>query len=183
MQRWDVKTLSDPARNDARLAPADIERNSVTNLRQMQKRSGDGPERIAPEENTVYEVTAQLIEARWIWDRREGTPTKEKGDRDIHLVISEPGFPRRKMIVEFPDIACVANASTAVKKMIRDARNAFLDCFGLMPSSDRPFHKFVGKPKATINGVGFVDRPHATGHAPHGMEIHPVLHFASTDCA
>jgi hypothetical protein len=35
---------------------------------------------------------------------------------------------------------------------------------------------------ATISGVGFVDRPHAIGHAPSGVEIHPVLFFSSSDC-
>jgi hypothetical protein len=64
--------------------------------------------------------------------------------------------------------------------MIRDARNAFLDCKGLMPSADKPFRKLTGT--ATINGVGFFDRPHATGHAPHGIELHPVLSFSSSDC-
>ncbi len=64
--------------------------------------------------------------------------------------------------------------------MMRDARNAFIDCEGLMPSADKPFKSLTGT--ATINGVGFFDRPHATGHAPQGIELHPVLAFSSTDC-
>jgi hypothetical protein len=86
---------------------------------------------------------------------------------------------RRQDVVEFPDPACV-EAQAALKKMMRDARNAFLDCKGLQPSSDKPFHPLSGE--ATINGVGFFDRPHATGHAPHGIELHPVLFFSSSDC-
>jgi hypothetical protein len=83
------------------------------------------------------------------------------------------------MIVEFPDPACV-NAAPAIKKMMRDARNAFLAHRGLMPSADKPFQQLNGT--ATINGVGFFDPPHATGHAPNGIELHPVLFFSSTDC-
>jgi hypothetical protein len=64
--------------------------------------------------------------------------------------------------------------------MMRDARQAFLDCKGLMPSADKLFKQLTGT--ATINGVGFFDRPHATGHAPFGIEIHPVLHFSSSSC-
>ena len=49
-----------------------------------------------------------------------------------------------------------------------------------MPPSNKPFQQLSGT--ATINGVGFFDRPHATGHAPGGIELHPVLFFTSTDC-
>ncbi len=43
------------------------------------------------------------------------------------------------MIVEFSDPACV-ETQPALNKMMRDARNAFLDCKGsLQPSSDKPF--------------------------------------------
>jgi hypothetical protein len=180
-QRWTIKTLSDPAAGQVKLAPEKIERISVTELRKMRKPPNAPPGRIAPTETTVYEVTAELVEARWVWDPRPGTDDNDRGDRDIHLVIAEPGHGRRKMIVEFPDPACVG-AVPALKKMIRDARNAFLACRGLMPSSDKPFHLFAGHAKATINGVGFFDRPHAHGAAPSGIELHPVLAFASSVC-
>jgi hypothetical protein len=46
--------------------------------------------------------------------------------------------------------------------------------------ANKPFKTLTGN--ATISGVGFFDRPHATGHAPFGVELDPVLSFASTDC-
>ena len=180
-ERWEVKTLSDPQASAVKLDPTKIKRISIKTLRTKQKPAGASTEqRISPVETTVYEVEAALIKARWVWDPRPGTPTKKKGDRDIHLVIAAPSDHALTMIVEFPDPACV-EAQPALKKMMRDARNAFLDCKGLQPSSDKPFHPLNGQ--ATINGVGFFDRPHATGHAPHGIELHPVLFFSSSDCA
>jgi hypothetical protein len=179
-ERWDIKTLSDPAAGQVNLDPTKIKKVSVKSLRLKTRPPGFSEEdRVAPVETTVYEVKAALVEARWIWDPRPGTPVKKKGDRDIHLVIAAPSDHSLTMIVEFPDPACV-NAAPAAKKMMHDARNAFLACRGLMPSADKPFQKLNGT--ATINGVGFFDRPHATGHAPDGIELHPVLFFNSTDC-
>jgi hypothetical protein len=34
-----------------------------------------------------------------------------------------------------------------------------------------------------VRGRRFFDRPHATGHAPDGIELHPVLFFSSSDCS
>jgi hypothetical protein len=179
-ERWEIKTLSDPAAGQVKLDPNEIKKVSVKSLRLKKKPPGSSEkERIAPVETTVYEVNAALVEARWIWDPSPGTALKKKGDRDIHLVIAAPSDHSLTMIVEFPDPACV-DAAPAVKKMIRDARNAFIACRGLMPSANKPFQQLSGT--ATINGVGFFDRPHATGHAPDGIELHPVLFFSSTDC-
>ena len=49
------------------------------------------------------------------------------------------------------------------------------------PPDDRATVAVVGG-EATITGVGFFDRPHATGHAPFGIELHAVLFFSSSDC-
>ena len=51
---------------------------------------------------------------------------------------------------------------------------------GVNAACEQAFKQLTGT--ATINGVGFYDRPHAIGHAPFGVEIHPVLFFASSDC-
>jgi hypothetical protein len=172
-----VKTLADPAADKVELAPSKIKHISVRTLRNKQKPAhppGPPGTWISPVETTVYEVKAQLVEARWIWN-----PSTKEGDRDIHLVVAEPGKPELTMIVEFPDPACVG-ARPALKKMMRDARNAFIACKGRMPPSSKPFKSLNGI--ATINGIGFFDRPHATGHAPHGIELHPVLFFSSSAC-
>ena len=162
------------------LDPSAIKKISVKTLRQIKKPAASGDARIPPVETTVYEVKAALIKGRWVWDPTPSTPDKKRGDRDIHLVIAAPTDHALTMIVEFPDPACV-DATPELKKMMRDARNAFISCQGLMPSANKPFKPLTGT--ATINGVGFFDRPHATGHAPFGVELHPVLFFASSDCS
>jgi hypothetical protein len=179
VERWKVKTLADDDAGDVKLDPSAIKHYSVRTLRRFKKPAGSGQARIPPVETTVYEVKAALIKARWVWDPRPSIPDKKRGDRDIHLVIAATADQSLTMIVEFPDPDCVG-AKPELKKMMRDARNAFISCQGLMPSADKPFKQLTGT--ATINGVGFFDRPHASGHAPFGMEIHPVLFFASSDC-
>ncbi len=176
-ERWDVKTLSDPAAGTVELAPDQIRHIKVSTLRRKQPATAVGNEtpRTSPVETTVYEVEAALIEARWEWNK-----STEKGDRDIHLVIADPSDHDLRMIVELPDPACVA-AEPALQKMMRDARAAFVACKGLMPALPKPFQPLSGT--ATINGVGFFDRLHGQkGRAPHGIELHPVLFFSSSDC-
>jgi hypothetical protein len=179
VERWDIKTLSDVNADQVKLDPSAIKHVSVKTLRLKKKPADAAPGRIPPVETTVYEVKAALIKARWVWDPRPGTLDKKRGDRDIHLVIAAPSDKALTMIVEFPDPACV-DAKDELKKMMRDARNAFISCQGLMPPSNKPFKTLSGT--ATINGPGFFDRPHAIGHAPFGVEIHPVLFFSSSDC-
>lgn len=168
-------TLADDDADAVKLEPSAIKHVSVKTLRVNKKPQGAGPERIPPVETTVYEVKAALVKARWVWDPTPSTPDKKRGDRDIHLVIAAPSDHSLTMIVEFPDPAC-AQAQPELKKMMRDARNSFISCEGLMPPANKPFKPLSGT--ATVNGVGFFDRPHASGHAPFGVELHPVLFFA-----
>jgi hypothetical protein len=75
-ERWEIKTLSDPQAGTVKLDPSQIKHISVKTLRTKQKPAGASTEqRIGPVETTVYEVEAALIKARWVWDRRPGTPT------------------------------------------------------------------------------------------------------------
>ncbi len=117
-ERWEIKTLSDPQVGAVKLDPSQIKHISVKTLRTKQKPAGASTEqRISPVETTVYELEAALIKARWVWDPRSGTPTKKKGDRDIHLVIAAPSDHALTMIVEFPDPACVeAQAASGISK-------------------------------------------------------------------
>jgi hypothetical protein len=59
------------------------------------------------------------------------------------------------------------------------ARLAVVAACGFAPNSN--FHHLTGS--ATITGIPFFDfLHHQTGHAPNGIELHPVLKFTGT-CA
>jgi len=89
VERWPVKTLSDQDATRVNFTPV---QSSVAALRSL---AAPAPlpqsSRIAPTELTVFTLTAQVVEM-----------TLEE-DRDIHLVIAEPGDASSTMITEFPD--------------------------------------------------------------------------------
>src|SRR5439155_25029382 len=120
--------------------------------------------RIAPTELTVFTLTAQVVEM------------KLEEDRDIHLVIAEPGDASATMITEFPDAdECSGAVGSAHAQEMRTARAALIGAFG-QPSSSQ-FTNLTGT--ATLTGVGFFDFLHGqTGVAPDGIELHPVTRFA-----
>jgi len=82
------------------------------------------------------------------------------------------------MVVKFPFKDCVAAAPLLKKRMVA-ARKAFISkCKSGTPRTQ--FHDLSGT--ATITGVGFYDRPHASGASQYGVELHPVLRFSSSNC-
>jgi hypothetical protein len=163
--RWDVKTLSDPARKSVNFH-ARLER--VARLRKL-----DAPGTLSTDtprqdgiEKQVYRVRAQVV-----------TATIEE-DSDIHLVIATRGHSKQTMIVEFPNPACVD--SRFKRAGIRRARSSMLDACG--PISSSSFTDLRGK--VVISGVGFWDELHGqTGVAPNGIELHPLLSFSSSNCS
>jgi hypothetical protein len=158
--RWDVKTLSDPARRSVDFH-AQVAR--VARLRKV-----DAPGTLSTDtprqdgiEKQVYRVRAQVVTAII------------EDDSDIHLVIATRGQRKQTMIVEFPDPACVD--SRFKRDEIRRARTAVLDACG--PISSSSFTDLRGR--VVVSGVGFWDEIHGqTGVAPNGIELHPVLGFA-----
>jgi hypothetical protein len=165
VERWSVKTLSDPRANRVRFRPKDT---SVSALRR--KRSpgvGRSDPRIQGVETTTYRVEAQLVEA------------KREEDRDIHLVVAAPNDPSKTMIVEFPDVRCKGAKQSKKREAMRKARAAFERACGTAPSSS--FRRLSGT--ATITGVGFFDVKHGQrGIAPNGIELHPILRYRSGGC-
>jgi hypothetical protein len=165
VERWSVKTLQDPAGRALNLSR--YKTTTVSALRSKPIKRGPGGARGAGVESTVHQVRARLVEA------------KLESDSDIHLVIRDPTGPGT-MIVEFPAAGCASGATAGAKTRMRNARNAFVAACG-MPS-DTSFEPVMGK--ATIRGVGFFDFLHdQTGVAPNGIELHPVLRFASATCS
>jgi hypothetical protein len=157
--RWDVKTLSDPARRRVDFHPEAIRIGRLRRLDPPNSLDTDTP-RLAGVERQVYEVKGQVVTA------------KIEDDGDIHLVIAARAAKNRTMIVEFPDRDCVASAFK--RDRMDQARQAMLAECGPMSSSS--FTDLTGN--VVIRGVGFWDEIHGqTGVAPNGIELHPVLKF------
>jgi hypothetical protein len=139
---------------------------SVDTLRRKRVRRDPEGFRRAPVETTVYRVRARLI----------GVRAEEDGD--VHLVISSLADRRHTMIVEMPSADCIARASRTARRKMRAARRSFERNCG--PPADS-FLSLSGT--ATVEGVGFFDFIHGqTGHAPNGIELHPVTRFRATSC-
>lgn len=99
-------------------------------------------------------------------------------DFDIHLVVAEPGHPRRTMITEFPSPICSTVVTSPYRRPMTSARAALRRACG--PARRRQ-RRIVGS--ATIVGVGFWDTRHGQfGIARNGVELHPVLGLSSGYC-
>jgi hypothetical protein len=86
------------------------------------------------------------------------------------------------MVVEFPLAPCIAkNASSKNRKKMASAKAALLKACGKLHQPTTSMRKLTGT--ATISGVGLFDKSHGQGSGPDsGIELHPVLSFASTTC-
>jgi hypothetical protein len=165
-ERWAVKTLTDAAAPKVRFGS--VKATSVKRLRLLNAPTvlkattarGSGTER------NVYSVTALLLSMR------------KEDDSDIHLVVADPKLGGT-MIVEFPSSTCTTGGATAERRSMRNARADLTAACGGEPGTSPV--TLTGK--ATITGVGYFDPIHGqTGVAPNGIELHPVLAFASTNC-
>ena len=162
VERWAVKTLTDPAARRVNFTPAPTTVDALRALR-VPRVSFSTP-RIRGIETQVFRVRATLVEA------------KREFDRDIHLVIASPRTGRT-MIVELPDPSCTAGAVHRASMI--SARTRFLAACGAIPFSS--YRHLTGT--AFMAGVGFVDFVHGQrGVAPNGIELHPVLGFRTASC-
>jgi hypothetical protein len=169
VERWAVKTLSDPKVGDVNFTPHDT---SIGLLRaKPDPHTKSSTPRIDGVETTTFRVKARLIEF------------KREDDRDIHLVIGVPSSPSKTMIVEFPDTTCNGASSSPKKAKMASARSALIAACGQPPGPSSDFASLKGT--ATVNGVGFFDVKHGTpqtGVAPNNIELHPVLRIADASC-
>ena len=177
VERWDVKTLTDTAA--ASIDFAHPKTKNVEPLRRLNENgnpsSGKPPkdlkkttQRIPPVETTVYSVKALLMSMR------------REDDKDIHLVIADPKIGG-SMIAEFPADSCTTDADPARQAQMQAARDALDSACGPLPTSPSTVVTLQGK--ATMSGVGFFDLIHGQGGvATNGIELHPVLSFAATNC-
>jgi hypothetical protein len=156
VERWAVKTLSDPAAPQVDLVPR---ATSVGALRSLA-----APPNLGARLPGV-EMHAWRIHVRLLWSKLEA-------DSDIHVVVADPATGRT-MIVELTSPSCALGSPALAE--IRAARAEFVRACGV---PTRSFTRLTGF--ATIDGVGFFDFLHAQrGVAPNGIELHPVLRFAA----
>lgn len=166
VERWAVKTLSDDRAGEVHFAPQPA---TVDELRALPEPDPPmrGNEARRDDERQVYSATVALVRF------------KREDDRDVHLVVADPSDRSHTMIVELPDVACAGAIASAQKDAMRAAREAFEAACG-KPTTK--FRELNGT--AVITGVLFFDEKHGqNGLAPNGVELHPLLSFASGDCA
>jgi hypothetical protein len=156
IERWGVKTLTDKDAPRIRQRPKLV---SISSLRSLPHPDGVTYGRTKDRvELQVLRIHAVLWEAR------------DEDDGDIHLIVGDPAKPSATMVVELPAAGCTRGARSKLRREMSHAREKFVRACGESGN-------VTGT--ATITGVGFWDRPHATGAAPNGIELHPVLSIAT----
>ena len=154
VERWAVKTLSDP---DA--GTVDLVAKSTTvagmNLLLAPSLPDDNSTRL-PSERQAFRVTATLVKY------------KLESDQDIHLVLAGGG---KTMIAELPSVHCDVGAR---------ARHAMLAARGRLEreyGAASGHWTYVGR-STTLTGVRFFDFQHGqSGVADNAVELHPVFGF------
>jgi hypothetical protein len=152
VERWSVKTGTDPDVGSVSLTPIPTTIAALTGIRAP----GTLPpnNRISPQERQVFTLRDITL-----------VSYKLENDSDYHLVISDGS---RTMITEITAPSCAGPGP--LFSGITSSRNAFDARF-------HPTSQFqTANITATVTGVGFFDFQHGqTGVAPNGIELHPVL--------
>ena len=97
----------------------------------------------------------------------------KEDDEDFHLVLKST-TGKDTLIAEIPDPACpkVKGYPYLVNKYSK-ARQFVLANIDDSPGGIKPVDKIV---KVKVTGIVFFDKiAHGSGHAPNGVEIHPIL--------
>jgi hypothetical protein len=172
-ERWDIKTLSDPAAKQVDLTPKTA---TVKELYDMTAPT-EGATRNTSEKKT-YTVHAKLVGYKIEFDKKNNT-----GDHDFHIVIQDMNGPET-MVVEIPDPQCGGVCSSGERAAILQARKSFLN--GVAQPPEASFRTLATPVDVDITGVLFFDFAHGqTGLAKNCVELHPVLSikFASKPTA
>lgn len=156
VERWAVKTLTDPAANQVSLA---IQGSSIADLVSIAPPINP-TDRVAPTEVTTFQIQGTL------------TFAKKEADGDYHLVLSDG---TNTMIVEAADPKCAQGS--VVLSQIASVRKQLDTTLPALARGE------VIKPNmhANVQGVGFFDRLHnQTGVAKNGIELHPLVSIELT---
>ena len=153
VERWPVKTLSDPG---ARRVNFTVRPATVRYLGSLAAAAG-GQDSRGPLESRVFGVQARLVSV------------KREADSDYHLVLSEGGAT---MIAEMPLAAC---ATGAQHRYTMSTARAELERAVGGPVGESWIHPGL---RVRVTGVFFFDFPHGqSGHARNYAELHPVTAF------
>lgn len=154
VERWQVKTLSDPQRDQVNLTAV---HTTLEELVAIERPAYIDYRRAAPVELTTYQIDAYL--AGW----------KGENDSDIHLILAGLSDQRATMIAEIPDPACSGACASGLSADFASAREVVAHILAEPNPTDNPII-------LRVTGVGFFDRNHGqTGAAPNFLELHPVL--------
>jgi hypothetical protein len=153
IERWPVKTLSDPGAREVDFA---VRPATVRYLGSLRANPG-GQDSRGPLETRVFGVQARLV------------GVKRESDSDYHLILSEGGAT---MIAEMPLTACTSGAQ---HRYAMSTARAELERAVGGPVGESWIHP--GLP-VHVAGVLFFDFPHGqSGHARNYVELHPVTGF------
>src|ERR1041384_8293901 len=155
VERWDVKTGSDPLASQVNMTPQDT---TIQALGALPVPSGLGSSSgrfVGTAEMQVFRLTnVTLVEY------------KLETDSDVHLVLQDSSG--HSIIGEIPSASCVSGGAWG--PAITASRNAFAAKYtasGSFQSANVP---------VTITGAGFFDLNHGqTGIAPNAIELHAIL--------
>ncbi len=166
-ERWDVKTLSDPAAGQVNFTP-----KAATVQQLYSMAAPTNGEARNPSEDQTYVVHAKLVGYKIEFDP---TNTQDPGDHDFHIVIQDLNGPQT-MVVEIPDPQCDGVCSSLKKAAIAQARTAFASGVSKQPEAE--FFALKTPVLVDVTGVLFFDFAHGqTGLAQNCVELHPVLDF------
>lgn len=157
VERWAVKTLTDPAANQVTLA---LQGSNIADLVSIAPPVAP-TDRVGPTETTTFQISGTL------------TFAKKEADGDYHLVLDDGHG--NTMIVEATDPACAHGS--LVLPQIEAVRQQLDTQLPALAAGQ------VIKPDmaAVVSGVGFFDRLHGqTGVAPNGIELHPLIAITLT---
>ena len=168
VERWPVKTLTDPAGETVASASptlgtvAELVMVGAPSRKQLLAATSS---RFA-HEKIVYRVSVAVI------------GDKEEADSDFHIVLAAPGNHSTMLIAEIPSGSCTGPQRA---NFFNDLRAQFAKDFG-KPAAGK-LRRLAQPVAACVTGVGFFDFLHGQdGVAPNGFELHPVLSIVKGPC-
>jgi hypothetical protein len=156
VERWPVKTLSDPDAGRVTLTPG---ATSIRDLNLVAAHcSGLPDQRTFAPEFQVHEVLGRITLARF------------EDDRDYHIALADPSDGAFTMVTETADPLCEGVVSSAYRTTLIQARAEF-DAL----VAGRSLSSLIGT-IVRVRGVGFYDFNHGqTGRSQSCLELHPIL--------
>ena len=156
VERWAVKTLSDP--DAATVDPNRVQAATIKDLNLVSAHCGGGPDRRTyAEEFQVYEVVGRI------------TLVRLEDDRDFHIALADPDDPTYTIVTEIADPLCQGVVSSPFLSLFTQVKGAF-DAV----RAGRSLASLSGT-KVRARGVGFFDFNHnQTGRSQSCMELHPI---------